>query len=43
MLEILDTQKPMYAKALTDNLVKLDKDKMPPKIIDFFKKIIAGV
>ncbi len=41
--EILDSQKAMYAKALTDKFVKLDKEKLPPKIIEFIKKIIAGV
>lgn len=43
ILEILDSKKPMYAKALTDNLIKLDKDTMPPKIIEFIEKVIAGV
>ncbi|TXK93140.1 ATP-dependent endonuclease, partial [Methylococcaceae bacterium CS4] len=42
MLEILDTKKPMYAQAVTEQLCKLDSDKLPPKIIELFKKIKAG-
>lgn len=43
MLEILDTKKPMYAQAVTEQLCKLDADKLPPKIIELFEKIKAGV
>jgi putative ATP-dependent endonuclease of OLD family len=43
MLEILDTKKPMYAQAVTEQLCKLDSDKLPPKIIDLFDKIKTGV
>jgi len=43
MLEILDTKKPMYAQVVTEQLCKLDSDKLPPKIIELFEKIKLGV
>ena len=43
ILEILDSSKPLYAKAITDNLIKLSADKFPEKIIELFKKIESGV
>ena len=39
ILDIIDKRKPLYAKAITDNLVKLPKDKFPKKIIELFKQI----
>ena len=43
MLEILDSKKPMYAQAVTDQLCKLEREDFPPKIIEFFEKIKAEV
>ncbi|MBI6337996.1 ATP-dependent nuclease [Proteus sp. PR00224] len=43
ILEILDSSKPLYAKAITDNLIKLSADNFPEKIIELFKKIESGV
>lgn len=43
ILEILDSSKPLYAKAITDNLIKLPKEKFPQKIIELFKQIESGV
>ncbi|ENI4129217.1 AAA family ATPase [Vibrio fluvialis] len=43
ILEILDSRKPLYAKAITDNLIKLPKESFPQKIIDLFKQIKSGV
>ena len=43
ILEILDSSKPLYAKAITDNLIKLSADKFPENIIELFKKIESGV
>lgn len=43
ILEILDSSKPLYAKAITDNLIKLPKESLPPKIIALFKQIESGV
>ena len=43
ILEILDSSKPLYAKAITDNLIKLPKDSFPQKIIELFKQIESGV
>ncbi|TXL17081.1 hypothetical protein BMR03_16115, partial [Methylococcaceae bacterium HT2] len=42
MLEILDAKKPRYAQAVTEQLCKLDSDKLPPKIIELFEKIKVG-
>lgn len=39
ILEILDSQKPLYAEAITDNLIKLPKEKFPQKIIALFNQI----
>ncbi|MBG2709849.1 AAA family ATPase [Proteus mirabilis] len=43
ILEILDSSKPLYAKAITDNLIKLPKEQYPQKIIELFKQIELGV
>lgn len=43
ILEIIDLNKPLYAKAITDNLIKLSADKLPTKIIELFKQIQSGV
>ncbi|WP_323837310.1 ATP-dependent nuclease [Photorhabdus africana] len=43
ILEILDSRKPLYAKAITDNLIKLPKESFPQKIIELFKQIESGV
>ncbi|MCX8490596.1 MAG: AAA family ATPase [Cyclobacteriaceae bacterium] len=42
MLEILDTKKPMYAKAIADKLALVPEEPLPPKIIEFFDKIKKG-
>jgi putative ATP-dependent endonuclease of the OLD family len=39
ILEILDSQKPMYAQAITEQLCRLNVDELPPKVIELFKKI----
>ncbi|MAZ86090.1 MAG: ATP-dependent endonuclease [Cellvibrionaceae bacterium] len=43
VLEILDSSKPLYAKAITDNLIELPKESLPQKVIDLFKQIESGV
>lgn len=43
ILEILDSSKPLYAKAITNNLVKLNKADFPKKITDLFGQIESGV
>ncbi|OXS16194.1 ATP-dependent endonuclease [Zobellella denitrificans] len=43
ILDILDSSKPLYAKAITDNLTKLPKEKLPVKVVELFKKIESGV
>ncbi|MAM88326.1 MAG: ATP-dependent endonuclease [unclassified Hahellaceae] len=43
ILEILDSSKPLYAKAITDNLTKLSKEKLPLKVVELFKQIESGV
>lgn len=43
ILEILDSSKPLYAKAITDNLTKLPKDQLPAKVVELFKQIESGV
>lgn len=43
ILEILDSSKPLYAKAITDNLIKLPKEELPLKIVELFKQIESGV
>lgn len=37
--DILDLNKPMYAKAISHNLVKLPKEELPEKIIELFQRI----
>lgn len=43
ILEILDSSKPLYAKAITDNLTKLPKEHLPVKVVELFKQIESGV
>ncbi|MDH1521045.1 ATP-dependent nuclease [Achromobacter mucicolens] len=43
ILDILDSSKPKYAKAITDNLVKLPKKSFPEKVASFFQQIESGV
>lgn len=40
--DILDSNKPMYAKAVTQNLVQLPKKEFPGKIIELFQQIVSG-
>jgi putative ATP-dependent endonuclease of OLD family len=37
--DILDSKKPLYAQAITEEICKLDKGEFPKKIIEFFEKI----
>jgi putative ATP-dependent endonuclease of OLD family len=43
MLNILDGHKTMYAQALTEELIKLDSKNLPPKFIELFEQIKAGM
>ncbi len=43
ILNILDSRKPLYAKAITDNLTKLPREKLPAKVVKLFKQIESGV
>lgn len=43
ILEILDSSKPLYAKAITDNLTKLPREQLPVKVVELFKQIESGV
>lgn len=43
LLEILDSSKPLYAKAITENLIKLPKEEFPDKVIKLFRQIESGV
>ena len=43
ILDILDSSKPLYAKAITDNLIKLPREKLPAKVVELFKQIESGV
>ena len=43
ILDILDSSKPLYAKAITDNLTKLPREHLPAKVIELFKQIESGV
>ncbi|MCU4227944.1 ATP-dependent nuclease [Vibrio cholerae] len=43
ILDILDSSKPLYAKAITDNLTKLPREKLPAKVVELFKQIESGV
>jgi putative ATP-dependent endonuclease of OLD family len=43
ILEIFDSHKPLYAKAVTEELCKLGADKMPPKIIHLFEQIKTSI
>lgn len=43
ILEMLDSKKPLYSKAVTDNLVKLNKVAFPAKIVELFDQVKSGV
>jgi len=43
IVEIVDSKKPLYAKAVTEELCKLDSDEIPPKIINLFEQIKMGI
>jgi len=43
ILDILDSSKPLYAKAITDNLTKLPREQLPAKVVELFKQIESGV
>lgn len=43
ILDILDSSKPLYAKAITDNLTKLPREHLPAKVVELFKQIESGV
>tara|TARA_B100000929_G_C15503731_1_gene418220 strand:- start:1019 stop:2845 length:1827 start_codon:yes stop_codon:yes gene_type:complete len=43
ILEILNSKKPTYAKAVAEELCKLTKEELPPKIIHFFEQIKAEI
>lgn len=43
ILDIIDSSKPLYAKAITDNLTKLPKEQLPAKVVELFKQIESGV
>lgn len=42
ILDILDSSKPLYAKAIAENLTKLPKDQLPVKVVELFKQIESG-
>ena len=39
ILDILDSNKPMYAKAIANNIVKIPKNEFPKKIVELFDLI----
>jgi putative ATP-dependent endonuclease of the OLD family len=41
IVDILDSNKPMYAKAIADNLIKIPKEKFPGKIVELFQRIVS--
>ena len=43
IIQIISKKKPLYAKAITDNLTKLPKESLPQKFIDLFEKIKSGI
>ncbi len=43
ILDILDSSKPLYAKAITDNLTKLPREQLPAKVVELFQQIESGV
>lgn len=43
ILEILDSSKTLYAKAITENLIKLTKEEFPDRVARFFRQIESGV
>lgn len=42
ILDILDSKKTMFAKAITDKIVQKDKEEFPAKIIQLFEKLKSG-
>lgn len=43
VLDILDSSKPRYAKAITKNLIELPKERFPAKATELFRQIVSGV
>lgn len=43
ILDVLDASKPQYAIAISQNLSKLPKERLPKKVVELFKKIESGV
>jgi len=43
ILDILDSSKPQYAKAITEKLITLPKEDFPDKIVKLFQQIESGV
>ena len=43
ILEILDSSKPQYAKAIAESLVSLTADELPQKLKDLFQQITTGI
>ena len=43
MQEIMDSKKPMYAQAVTEQLCKLGNESIPQKLVSFFEKVMAEV
>jgi putative ATP-dependent endonuclease of OLD family len=39
LLDIIQSQKPTFAKSVSSQLAKLEKQWLPPKVIEFFEKI----
>jgi putative ATP-dependent endonuclease of OLD family len=42
ILDILDSSKPQYAKAIAESLLSLPVDNLPQKVKDLFQQIITG-
>ena len=42
MMEILKSCKPKYAPVIAEKLCELEKERLPPKILEFFQKIENG-
>lgn len=42
LIKILDSSKTKYAPVVAEKLCELEVEKLPPKIVEFFKKIKAG-
>ncbi|EMR4042376.1 TPA: AAA family ATPase [Acinetobacter baumannii] len=43
ILEILDSSKPQYAKAIAESLLSLTADELPQKLKDLFQQITTGI